>query len=408
MIRTVFTIAVLRMCNNKHELALALLVPAMFFSIFALIFGRGVASGTPAIKIAAVDDDASQLSRDLLLRLNEESAVDLDRRISHTNERWPLERLTSAILRESNIDVVIHFPPDMEERLLAQTAVEIGLFIEGTNPVGRQLVQSTLLPVLAELVAKRNRELVAVPTRQNATDVRQLSATRGPPKLARPTASPLDELVTIETADVFADTKHNPKIAMYAAGIAVMFLLFSATGAGGSLLEEHEAGTLDRLLTSRLGLTDLLIGKWLFITLLGCVQLSVMFLWAQVAFGVDLFGHLEGFAVMTICTAAATASLALCLATFCRTRAALNGISVVLILTMSALGGSMIPRYIMSDEMRRWGQLTFNAWAYDGFQKVFWYDLPVAALETEVKVLLSMAVALASIARLGADRWSAN
>ena len=59
----------------------------------------------------------------------------------------------------------------------------------------------------------------------------------------------------------------------------------------------------------------------------------------------------------------------------------------------------------MSDEMRRWGQFTFNAWALDGFKKVFWYDLPVTALGAEVNVLICMAVALAGLARMFADRW---
>ena len=95
---------------------------------------------------------------------------------------------------------------------------------------------------------------------------------------------------------------------MYAAGIAVMFLLFSATGAGGSLLEEHEAGTLDRLLSSQLSITQLLAGKWLYIVFLGCVQLTLMFVWADIVFGVDLRGHILGFAVLTFCTATATAS----------------------------------------------------------------------------------------------------
>ena len=36
-------------------------------------------------------------------------------------------------------------------------------------------------------------------------------------------------------------------VSFYAAGIGVMFLLFSASGAGGSLLDEEESGTLGRL-----------------------------------------------------------------------------------------------------------------------------------------------------------------
>ncbi len=90
-----------------------------------------------------------------------------------------------------------------------------------------------------------------------------------------------------------------------------MFLLFSASGTGASLLEEREAGTLGRLLTSRLSVTELLLGKWLYAATLGFVQLCVMFLWGQVFFGVDLLGHLPGFVAMSAVTTAACASFAI-------------------------------------------------------------------------------------------------
>ena len=49
-----------------------------------------------------------------------------------------------------------------------------------------------------------------------------------------------------------------------------MFLLFSVVGgAGGALLDEVESGTLERLLSTNLGMTGLLVGKWLFLALIG-------------------------------------------------------------------------------------------------------------------------------------------
>ena len=60
------------------------------------------------------------------------------------------------------------------------------------------------------------------------------------------------------------------------------------------------------------------------------------------------------------------------LATLARTRAQLSGMSTIIILTMSALGGSMFPRFLMSETMQKIGLLTFNAWALDGYLKVFW------------------------------------
>jgi ABC-2 type transport system permease protein len=214
--------------------------------------------------------------------------------------------------------------------------------------------------------------------------------------------------VAVEVVDLFAADKANPVVSMYAAGIAVMFLLFGAVGNSGTLLEEEENQTLDRLMCSELSLSQLLAGKWLLMTIVGVVQVTIMFAWAQLAFGVDLLGHLSGFGVMTAVTAAAASSFALTLAAVCRNRAQLNAVSVILILCMSALGGSMVPRYVMSETMQQFGKITFNAWALDGYIKVFWRDLPLRELAPELAVLIATAVGLFVVARVLARRWESS
>ena len=108
---------------------------------------------------------------------------------------------------------------------------------------------------------------------------------------------------------------------------------------------------------------------------------------------------------MTIVTASAAASFALMLAAICRTRTQLGWVSTIVILSMSALGGSMVPRYLMSEKIQRVGQFTFNAWALDGYNKVFWRELPLAELRMELAVLLTCAFVFIVIARLFATRW---
>jgi ABC-2 type transport system permease protein len=215
--------------------------------------------------------------------------------------------------------------------------------------------------------------------------------------------------VAVQVVDVMrTDTRRGSLVSFYAAGIGVMFLLFSSvSGAGGALLEEAESGTLERLLSTNIGMTGLLTGKWLFLSLVGFAQLTVMFLWGRVAFGLPLFSHLPGFVVMTVVTAAAAAALGLVLATLARTRAQLSGFSTILILTMSALGGSMFPRFLMSDRMQRVGLMTFNAWALDGYLKVFWRNAALWQLWPQVLVLCVLTVAFLAIARLLARRWEA-
>jgi hypothetical protein len=111
--------------------------------------------------------------------------------------------------------------------------------------------------------------------------------------------------IAVTVVDVMRnDDRKGSLISFYAAGIGVMFLLFSSVGgAGGALLEEAESGTLERLLSTNIGMTGVLIGKWLFLSLIGFAQLTVMFLWGRVAFGLPLFSHIPGFVVMTVVTA---------------------------------------------------------------------------------------------------------
>ena len=133
-----------------------------------------------------------------------------------------------------------------------------------------------------------------------------------------------------------------------------------------------------------------------------------MFVWGALVFGLDLFTarHLTGFAIMTVTTAGAAAAFGLLLASSCRTRAQLTGIASVLILVMSALGGSMFPRFLMPESLQRIGLATFNAWALDGYQKVFWYENDVAGLVPQLSVLWVMTIVFLGGALVVSRRWN--
>ena len=151
--------------------------------------------------------------------------------------------------------------------------------------------------------------------------------------------------------------------------------------------------------------TQLLAGKWLSFLLLGVTQVTVMFLWGWLAFRLELWSHLPGFAVMTLVTAAAAAAFGILLGTFCRSRGQLQGVSTTVILLMSAVGGSMFPRFAMSESLQKAGLFTFNAWALDGYQKVFWRDAPVWELWPQLLVLAGLTVVFLAVARSLARRW---
>ena len=211
--------------------------------------------------------------------------------------------------------------------------------------------------------------------------------------------------IGVDTVDVMRQGQSDSLVSFYAAGVGVMFLLFSVSGASGSLLDEVDTGTLDRVLSTQVGMSGLLRRS-------GCSSRS----WVSRSSRSCLCGaglrsawisenHLPGFFVMTAVTASAAAGFGLLLATVARTRAQLSGMSTIIILTMSALGGSMFPRFLMSERMQQFGLLTFNGWALDGYLKVFWRNAPISALWPQVLVLTGLTVVFMMAARLFARRW---
>jgi ABC-2 type transport system permease protein len=348
------------------------------------------------VNVALVDEDGTELSRKLLETL---AGQDTLRVYSPEGREQEAIAFTEAglardMVLQGGLPLAVVVPRGWTTSFLGsgeEAAVQV--LADSSDPVATQVVQALVRQAAGQIRAEQARLQIASLLGSSAAPFAASAAAR----FTRP--------VGVEVVEVLAAGKASPVVSMYAAGIAVMFLLFGAVGGAGSLLEEEETQTLERLVCSSLGMGRLLAGKWLLLTIVGVVQVTVMFAWAQLAFGVDLLGHLPGFAAMTFVTAGAASSLALALAAACRTRAQLNAVGIVLVLTMSALGGSMVPRYVMSGTMQELGRLTFNAWALDGYTKVFWRGLPLRALLPEVAVLVVAAVALFVLARVLARRW---
>lgn len=388
MIWTVFQVGLGRLLRNRVELLLTFVVPIAFFSIFALIFGNGIGqSSRGAIKTVIVDAAETPRTRMLVKKILETPGLKPYRLAG--SQTLLSEQQARELVRLGRIAVAIVLHDDSN-----QASAE--LLVDPADQMSGPLAKALLSPILAAVRPLREHGIIQASGTSDAA-----------PALASPpeTAAPYD---LVQFVHVLDGGVGKPVLSMYAAGIAVMFLLFGASSGGGSLLEECESQTLERLMTTKLSMDQLLLGKWVFQTTLGMFQITVMFLWGWLVFSIDLWGHLDGFLLMSLVTTSAAASFGLLLATLCRTRGQLSGLSVITILTMSALGGSMVPRYLMSDALRNAGNLTFNAWALDGFDKVFWRDLPVSSLWPQVSVLMFCSAGMLVLARLFAARWETS
>jgi ABC-2 type transport system permease protein len=422
MLLTLIRVHLTNLRRDRAALVLTFLVPMSFFTVFALVFGQRGNMATARVRVAVVDEAGTATSARLVKALESEKGlrvITAAARSASDTTRVTLDRERGIeLVKNGDVPVALVIPAGIDTSLMRfdGTGVPIELLTDPSDPVAPQvvdgLVQKTVMTAMPDLFTKRGVDEFEryggglTPKQREAVDgwMKRMRTDSGGAGRAGG-GSGLGGLVTMKTTPVLGRRQDTSMISFYAAGIAVMFLLFSASGAAGSLLDEVDSGTLERVLSSRVGMTGLLAGKWLSITLVGMFQIVVMFLYAMLAFRLDLFSHLPGFAVMTVATAATAAAFGMFLASLCRTRQQLGGISTLVILILSALGGSMFPRFLMSEAMQRLGLLTFNAWALDGFTKVFWRDVPVWQLGPQIGVLAAFLVAFLALARLSARRW---
>jgi ABC-2 type transport system permease protein len=81
-----------------------------------------------------------------------------------------------------------------------------------------------------------------------------------------------------------------------------------------------------------------------------------------------------------------------------RSRKQLEGLSTIVVLTMSALGGSWWPLAITPDWYQFLGHFTINAWAMDGYQGLFWYGKDLLGILPQIGVLLGIACGTSLVA----------
>jgi ABC-2 type transport system permease protein len=421
LIFSVARTALLSLRRDRAALAMVFVMPIAFFTIFATIFG-GRHDSTSKISVILVDEDHSPASLDLVKGLQRETSLSISIRPTSKGKGAELPEYTAetaeAAVKAGTAPVALIIPAGFGQNPVSfgggQSGPAIQLLNDSSDLIAPQMVagllQKAAMTAMPDVMAEEGMKYTDMyiggfTPEQQSRMKSSMDQWRKAESSGATTGSGTagSGPVAVKSRAVVGENKDM--VSFYAAAIGVMFLLFTASNSAGVLLDEAESGTLDRVLSSHVTMTILLAGKLTYNTLLAFIQLTVMFLWGWAVFKLPLFSHIPGFLVMGLCTAFAVATFGMLLASICGTRAQLGALSTLVILIMSSIGGSMFPRFMMPAAMQKAGLFTINAWAIDGFTKVFWRDLPVQQLWPQVCVLLAIGIVLSLVARRIARRW---
>ncbi|MFG0315727.1 MAG: ABC transporter permease [Planctomycetota bacterium JB042] len=218
-------------------------------------------------------------------------------------------------------------------------------------------------------------------------------------------SSIFSNLVPVEHVDVTPPERPKQLTYMLAhniSGISVMMLMFGLVACGILLLQERDEGTLKRLLLAAVPRSSILGGKFLFTAIVGAGQLAVMFLVGGLVFRVNLLRDPVTLLVVSAALLFAVTSFGILIASLARTMKQAEGMSTLVILLMSAVGGAWFPLQMFS--LPAAGEIvcrcTLTWWAMSAFQGMLWHGKTMAdaGMLRDVSVLVAFGVVASLIA----------
>ena len=366
---------------DRGALAFSIALPIALFSLMYGVFGGGTSFSATA---SMVDLDGGPVAARLLDRI---SAVD----------GLTVEMLTEAeadsALDRSRILTAVVIPAGFSGKLEAGDPASVLFKRRGsggeTGQIVSQIVQGAAQDIAAEFEV---RELVrtqlngkGIPEAQIEQSVRAL----------------MDEARTAPAVTVERRTvgEEEDPLDRLIPGVLTMFLMFAATMSAASIIVERRTGTLERLLTTRLSVNQLFVGK--FLASVGRAMAQALIL-LSLAFAVLRVADAAAFAqvvVLSLLIAAAVSSLGLVVAGMARTQEQATWASVFLTMTMTVFSGTFVS-VGETGVLAFLSKLTLNKYAIDGIHGIISGNAGLAGQGPEAAILGGIAVIGFIVARV--------
>jgi ABC-2 type transport system permease protein len=363
--------------QDKGDLAFSLLLPIAIFALMYGAFGeQSLFHGTAHV----VNEDAGGTYSTLLLeRLGELDNLDVEL-LSSPEADSKLER--------SDLLMVAYIPKGFSDRLTSGEQAQLVFKLRGNGGQEGQIVASIVRGVAEEV----NQELQVYGQVSSTLEGKSI-----PPEsigitvqkfLNREHESPI-----LGVRESTVGSSPDP-VNQFLAGIVTMFVLFAITLSARTIVEERRKGTLERLLTTRLSVGQLFMGKFLSGISRGFVQTLILLILAYIVF--QLFTPLSFVEslVITLIFAAASSALGLVIASIARSEDAATWIAVFFTMAMVMLGGTFveIPGSI--------GRFSINTYAIDAFKTIIAQGGSLADVGFELGILAGVAVVGMGISRI--------
>ncbi len=181
-------------------------------------------------------------------------------------------------------------------------------------------------------------------------------------------------------------------------GLLIMFLMFAVTMNAQTLVEERQNGTLERLMTTRLGVNQLFAGKFIAGVLRAVVQALILLALAFAVLRIgDVYDFLE-LTVFSVLIAMAVSAMGLVIGSVARTRDQAIWAAVFITMFMTIFGGTFFD-LTGAGPLDLLSRFTLTRYAIDSMFGMLASGQTLAAQGTGIAVLVGVAAVGLVVAR---------